>query len=179
MSDPIPAAAMIDVKPTSPDLRAGPGVLGLDGTVAGAFVRAGYSFMHWGGEPSVRKLVRRVGWPQLLALLFIVLGSVLIPIIGWLIGIVLLWMSDRWSVRDKIMGTLIWPGGLGGIGILGLEVIQSKDGSCGGSAGMPLHCTSHNAQGFSDVLIIPLVILLIALPLLIAWHLLRNAQRAI
>ena len=31
---------------------------------------------------------------------------------GWLVGVVLLWMSDVWRVRDKLIGTLVLPGGL-------------------------------------------------------------------
>jgi len=32
--------------------------------------------------------------------------------IGWLVGIVLLWSSATWRVRDKLLATLIIPGGL-------------------------------------------------------------------
>jgi hypothetical protein len=32
--------------------------------------------------------------------------------IGWLVGVVLLWASPRWTTGDKLVGTLLWPGGL-------------------------------------------------------------------
>jgi hypothetical protein len=32
--------------------------------------------------------------------------------IGWVVGVVLLWRSRVWSVTDKLIGTLLWPGGL-------------------------------------------------------------------
>jgi hypothetical protein len=32
--------------------------------------------------------------------------------VGWLVGVVLLWTSDRWTTREKLLGTLIWPGGV-------------------------------------------------------------------
>jgi uncharacterized membrane protein len=32
--------------------------------------------------------------------------------IGWLVGVVLLWLSDKWRVRDKVIGTVFVPGGL-------------------------------------------------------------------
>jgi hypothetical protein len=32
--------------------------------------------------------------------------------IGWVVGAVLLWRSRVWSVADKLIGTLLWPGGL-------------------------------------------------------------------
>lgn len=32
--------------------------------------------------------------------------------IGWLVGVVLLWLSPRWRDRDKLIGTFVLPGGL-------------------------------------------------------------------
>ena len=32
--------------------------------------------------------------------------------LGWVVGVVLLWRSRVWSVTDKLIGTLLWPGGL-------------------------------------------------------------------
>jgi hypothetical protein len=37
---------------------------------------------------------------------------VLAPV-GWLIGVVLLWYSQRWNTADKVLGTIVWPAGLG------------------------------------------------------------------
>jgi hypothetical protein len=31
---------------------------------------------------------------------------------GWLAGAVLLWLSDAWTAREKLVGTLVVPGGL-------------------------------------------------------------------
>jgi hypothetical protein len=31
---------------------------------------------------------------------------------GWLVGAVLLWLSDAWTIREKLVGTLVVPGGL-------------------------------------------------------------------
>jgi hypothetical protein len=33
-------------------------------------------------------------------------------VVGWLVGLVLLWASPRWRRREKLLGTLVWPGGL-------------------------------------------------------------------
>jgi uncharacterized protein YneF (UPF0154 family) len=33
-----------------------------------------------------------------------------IPFVGWIIGAVLLWTSDVWQTRDKVIGTLAGPG---------------------------------------------------------------------
>ena len=40
------------------------------------------------------------------------LGSV-IPVIGWAVGVVLLWNSSLWRRSEKLLGTLIFPGGPG------------------------------------------------------------------
>jgi hypothetical protein len=43
---------------------------------------------------------------------------------GWIVGLALLWTSDRWNVRDKLIGTLLLPGGLlGGAFIAGLTFL--------------------------------------------------------
>jgi uncharacterized membrane protein len=54
---------------------------------------------------------------EMAALALIVLGLFLliIPWLGavvWFAGVVLVWMSDRWSWRDKWMGTLLFGGGV-------------------------------------------------------------------
>jgi hypothetical protein len=35
-----------------------------------------------------------------------------VVIVGWVVGVIRLWESARWSVRDKLLGTLVWPLGL-------------------------------------------------------------------
>jgi hypothetical protein len=37
---------------------------------------------------------------------------VIIPVLRWFIGVVLLWVSDAWNTRDKLLGTFVVPGGL-------------------------------------------------------------------
>jgi hypothetical protein len=48
------------------------------------------------------------------ALLWLTIGS-LLPGAGWLVGIALLWRSTLWTVRDKVIGTLAFPGGVWGV----------------------------------------------------------------
>jgi hypothetical protein len=45
------------------------------------------------------------------ALVLLTLGS-LVSWVGWVGGVLLLWASDRWTRRDKLLGTLVLPGGL-------------------------------------------------------------------
>ena len=35
-----------------------------------------------------------------------------LAVIGWVVGVVLLWRSRVWTLGDKLIGTLLWPGGL-------------------------------------------------------------------
>ncbi|MDQ2741721.1 MAG: hypothetical protein M3Z66_05430 [Chloroflexota bacterium] len=39
-------------------------------------------------------------------------AAVVLTLLIWPIGIILLWTSNAWNVRDKLIGTLILPGGL-------------------------------------------------------------------
>lgn len=36
-------------------------------------------------------------------------ASVLVAVIGWVIGVSMLWTSDRWTPAWKLIGTLTWP----------------------------------------------------------------------
>jgi hypothetical protein len=49
---------------------------------------------------------------DLLAVVGLVVGSLVVPVAGWLVGVALLWRSRTWTVGEKLLGTLVWPGGL-------------------------------------------------------------------
>jgi hypothetical protein len=83
-------------------------------------------------ESGVRELLDRLGEPEdiaaearerfgvqrksgnldVLALILLLMGGVVLPLIGWLVGVVLLWTSSVWTQREKLIGTLVVPGGL-------------------------------------------------------------------
>ncbi len=46
------------------------------------------------------------------AVVMLTVGS-LIPVIGWVVGVILLWTSGIWRRSEKLLGTLIVPGGPG------------------------------------------------------------------
>jgi uncharacterized membrane protein len=50
-------------------------------------------------------------WREPAAIVLLLFGGFL-ALLGWLVGLVLLWWSPRWSVVDKLIGTFIVPGGL-------------------------------------------------------------------
>ena len=56
------------------------------------------------------RLELRAPYPSRIRLLEVA-ALVLTPLI-WPIGVILLWTSNAWNVRDKLIGTLILPGGL-------------------------------------------------------------------
>ncbi len=53
----------------------------------------------------------RVAGRDLAAILFLLLGG-FVFLGGWLVGVALLWSSPTWNVRDKLIGSLVVPGGL-------------------------------------------------------------------
>jgi uncharacterized membrane protein len=50
------------------------------------------------------------GWDRAI-IAFLLVGGLFLGI-GWLIGVVMLWVSSAWRVKDKVIGTLLVPGGL-------------------------------------------------------------------
>ena len=56
---------------------------------------------------------RRPGMLEIAALVLLLVGGVVLPVLGWFVGVALLWASAVWTTRDKLVGTLVVPGGLG------------------------------------------------------------------
>jgi hypothetical protein len=57
------------------------------------------------------------------------------------VGAVLLWISPRWRFRDKLLGTLIWPGGLSLLVYPVPSAALTTTETCSGGTGMPTRCT--------------------------------------
>ena len=78
-----------------------------------------------GGAPIVERRSRAL---DVAALILLLIGGVVIPVIGWLVGVVLLWISSAWTARQKLLGTLVVPGGLAlPVGIL---VVATSGSTC-------------------------------------------------
>jgi hypothetical protein len=54
---------------------------------------------------------RRAGSLEVAAVILLLAGGAAC-VVGWFAGVALLWASPRWRWTDKLLGTLIWPGGL-------------------------------------------------------------------
>src|SRR5262249_15039185 len=57
----------------------------------------------------------RAGAMEVFALILIPIGGIVVPVVGWIVGVALLWASRVWTTRDKWIGTLVVPGGLAGV----------------------------------------------------------------
>jgi hypothetical protein len=94
---------------------------------------------------------RRVLDTETVVLLLI--GGLLIGL-GWIAGVVMLWVSPRWRTSDKLLGTLVWPGGLAAV------------------LAVPRFGT-----GLPPLLALSLLLVGVAGPILVALRLLRQAWR--
>ena len=67
------------------------------------------------------------------AIILLLLGG-FIAFVGWIVGLILLWSSRAWTTRDKLIGTLLWPGGLAtGAGVALVLGAASPETCVGGS----------------------------------------------
>jgi hypothetical protein len=70
----------------------------LGAPAAGARLRLGFDLLSGHGR-------------EVATLVLLPIGGIVVPVLGWFVGVALLWTSERWSVRDKLLGTLVVPGG--------------------------------------------------------------------
>ncbi len=140
----------------------------------------------WTGQaPASMALNERVAVPLLL------FGGFLFGV-GWVVGVVLLWSSTVWTLRDKLIGTLVLPGGLATTAFVFLFAAAGTGG--GGSGDCVVHSvtrvglhgakavnTAHEcASSGGNVNYLALVLvggLLVVLPVLTSIYLSRRAKR--
>ena len=63
------------------------------------------------------------------AIVLLLLGGFVFAI-GWLVGVVLLWTSQAWTTRDKLIGTLVPPGGLAFVVFLLSGTLVAEGAGC-------------------------------------------------
>jgi hypothetical protein len=138
-------------------------------------------------QPSAPGQVDRRSWREWTAVILLPLGGFALGI-GWLVGLILLWSSRLWTTRDKLIGTLIVPGGLALAPVTLLDVSSGQTGSCSGFAApinpatgaaigrSAIHCTSSpGPSAATTALQIALVAFLVLGPLVSAVYLARRA----
>jgi uncharacterized membrane protein len=99
------------------------------------------------------------GLMEIGALIMLLIGGIVLPFFGWFIGVVLLWLSNAWNVRDKVIGTIFVPGGLGlSVFLLFFTASAGLSGSSGGSlcdvdpgTGRDINCTEFGSSDSTDV----------------------------
>jgi hypothetical protein len=115
------------------------------------------------------------------AVVMLTLGS-LIPIIGWAVGVILLWSSGLWRRSEKVMGTLIIPGGPGLILVLAPAAFALTSQTCtsttSGPLGGPIINTDEVCSGFAlpPVLGIAVLLFVLVAPVVVAIVLLGRAR---
>ncbi len=150
---------------------------------------------------------RGAGAHEIITVILLLVGGIVVPVIGWVVGVVLLWSSPRWQTRDKLLGTLVWPGGLaapfvlvalGGLFAATSSSVQTCGGMLNSAAVAPIslsavtsggqHVVHHLALASCTstgtttswpaiVLVVSLIVLAIGGPIFTAILLLRRAGR--
>ena len=85
--------------------------------------------------------------------------------VGWIYGVYLLWTSPSWSRAQKLLGTLVLPGGFVG------SVLVLRLGVAG------RHCTAHTCTGGEPVGVVVLLILVALTPMAVAVQLVLRRRR--
>lgn len=73
---------------------------------------------------------RRAGVVEILALIGLLVGGFVV-LVGWFVGLVLLWVSQAWTTREKLVGTLVVPGGLAPAFYMTFAVYTGPDSGIG------------------------------------------------
>jgi hypothetical protein len=111
-------------------------------------------------------------WTAIILLLF---GGFIFGL-GWVAGLVLLWGSRAWTMREKWIGTLVIPGGLATsvlVGLIAIGVPSKK--LCRVSVGGVQHCTTAAGQS-TPILGIALFAVLVLAPIATSVYLARAAR---
>jgi hypothetical protein len=122
----------------------------------------------------------RLGALELIAIIVLLVGGVFgfvlsFPgmVAGWAVGVVLLGVSPRWRWPDKLLGTLVWPGGLAAP--LLLLIIPVSTQVCSGSSGSS-HVTCTGGSPIPPWLGISLFVIGVAAPVGVAIRLAKRAR---
>jgi hypothetical protein len=97
------------------------------------------------GKPEATRSTTMETW----AIILLLLGG-FVFLVGWLAGVVLLWSSSLWTRRDKLLGTLVIPGGLAaGLVVFWLVLIGGIGGQSCGSSGPVTQPGQENSTHFA------------------------------
>jgi hypothetical protein len=123
---------------------------------------------------------RPAGWREIAALVLLPVGGLILPLVGWFVGLILLWASDAWTTREKLLGTLVIPGGL--LVPFFLWLVPTSSGGCAGEVdpktGRMIHetCTG-GTSALAEAGLIALFAVLVIAPIAVAIWLARRMRR--
>ena len=120
----------------------------------------------------------RVGLMEVAAVVLLPIGGLVVPFIGWVVGVILLWASTAWTFRDKLIGTLLVPGGLLLPAYL-LLTASSSDVCTNGSAraGTPSEGVMTCVQSGPAAWAVAAMIVLVVVPIMSAVYLAIRLHR--
>ena len=132
-------------------------------------------------QPLAPRTPFKPGAVEIAALILLLVGGLIIPVFGWVIGVVLLWISNAWNVRDKIIGTLLVPGGLG-VPVFGFFLFAAgSGGGCGPVINVKSHAViasaCHDSGSSTNYLALAGVILLLVTPIVTTAYLAYRLRR--
>ncbi|HXY71917.1 MAG TPA: hypothetical protein VEM41_05190 [Actinomycetota bacterium] len=126
---------------------------------------------------------RTTGPLEWVAIGALLIGGIVLPIAGWVAGVVMLWVSRAWTVRDKVIGTLVLPLGLAPALVYSFLVLSLPARKCfsvtrsplaAGGASVTTTC-SGGLNGWATLFVIVIWVALIVLPVWTALYLGRKA----
>ena len=98
-------------------------------------------------------------WYIVIASLLVALGGIVIPVLGWIAGIVMVWMTDTWRTWEKWLASLA-PMGIAAVAmliVLGSSAITSPSGtSAWVQTANPLIPAMFDTWWFGILLLVPL-----------------------
>ncbi len=116
-------------------------------------------------------------WTDIAAVILLPVGGIVFPVVGWVVGVVFLWMSTVWTTREKLIGTFIVPGGL--LLPLGLALTPVQVSSCSSIRGpggtSVLDCPTDTS--IVNILGIVIAVALFVTPIVVAVYLGRKLRQ--
>jgi hypothetical protein len=126
-----------------------------------------------GDHPPTRRGAREV-----FGLVMLVTGFP--PLVGWLVGVGLVLWSPLWTARQKLLGILVWPGGLTvAIGACLMLGVSADGVSCDltpGGRRIEGSCVSVDS-GIHPAVVATLIAVVLTAPLVVGVYLYRAAGR--
>jgi uncharacterized membrane protein len=117
----------------------------------------------------------RRGFREWVAVILL-LGGGFLFVFGWIVGVFMLWSSKAWTVRDKLIGTLVIPGGLAtAVALTGVTLLSATQ-TCTSRGNGPSVCTGGISQTEGNLILLGLIASVV-LPIVTAIYLARRADR--